>query len=295
MILNASGRCDIVAFYTPWFINRIHEGFFDVRNPFNPKLISRIMYDDVDVILFCTKNPHPIIPYLSEINKPMLFHVTLTGYKNDIEENVHNKKQVVEDIKKISDIIGVDNVVVRYDPILLSNRYDLDYHVKAFGRICELLDGYISKIIISFLDEYKNVLENKKILRYRYFLEDDYKVIGTSFSNIAHEHGITVQTCFEDRNLAEYGFDVGECLSHELAYTMTGKKYPDWKSRKGNKCNCVQMVDIGVYNSCNHMCRYCYANYDEEKVLLNMKKHNPNSSLLIGEVGKDDIIKIRKK
>ena len=291
MILMVSGRTDIVAFFTPWFMKRIHEGFFDVRNPFNPKLVSRIYYKDVDAIMFCTKNPRPIIPYLKEIHKPILFHVTLTGYKSDIEENVKDKKEIIEDIKEISKILGPSNVVVRYDPILLSKKYTVDYHIKIFERLCEQLEGSIEKIIVSFLDEYKNVEKNRDILQYRDFLEEDYQKIGESFSRIAHQHHMMVQTCFEKENLAKYGFDIGECLSHTLAYMMTGKKFPNWKARN---CSCVEMVDIGVYNTCNHRCRYCYANYDEEQIIANNKRHNKDSSLLIGELEKDDIIKIRK-
>ena len=108
MILNVSGRTDIVAFYTNWFINRIKAGFFDVRNPINPKLISRIYYDDIDLIVFCTKNPSPIIPYLNIIKKPMVFNITLTSYGNDIEINVKNKNKIIEDIKTISKIVGKD-------------------------------------------------------------------------------------------------------------------------------------------------------------------------------------------
>jgi len=295
MILNVSGRTDIIAFYTPWFINRINEGFFDVRNPFNKKMVSRIFLDDVEAFLFCTKNPGPIIPYLKEIKKPILFHVTLTGYKKDIEENVRDKSEIINNIKEISKILGKENVVVRYDPIFISDKYTVEYHIKAIEKICNLLDGYISKIIISFLDIYKNVTKNKNILGYRDITEDEYKRIGEEFSKIAHSHDILIHTCFEDRNLSEYGFDIGECLSHELAYIMTGKKYPNWTARKGKKCNCVQMVDIGVYNTCSHMCKYCYANYDEDEVLRNVKLHNPKSSLLIGELADDDIIKVRKK
>ena len=88
MILNVSGRTDVVAFYTEWFMNRYREGFVDVRNPFNEKLISRIYFEDVDAIMFCTKNPVPIVKYLKEIEKPILFHVTITPYKKEIENNV---------------------------------------------------------------------------------------------------------------------------------------------------------------------------------------------------------------
>lgn len=295
MILNVSGRTDIIAFYTPWFINRIREGFFDVRNPFNQKLVSRIKLENVDAFLFCTKNPHPIIPYLEKINKPILFHITLTGYKNDIEPNVPDKKKIISDIKTISKILGKDFVVVRYDPIFISEKYNIAYHIKAISKICEELDGYISKIIISFIDDYKNVRNNYKILNVKKFDEKTYEAIGKNFSKIAHEHNIKIHTCFEKENLVKYGFDRDECLSHEFAYIMTGKKYPNWNARKQKKCSCVQMVDIGVYNSCSHMCKYCYANYDENSVKFNIKKHNVNSSLLIGDINDDDIIKERVK
>ena len=295
MILNVSGRTDIVAFYTDWFMNRYREGYIDVRNPFNPKMVSRISFDNVDMIMFCTKNPLPIIPYLKEIKKPILFHITLTSYNKDIEPNVIDKKKVVLGIKEISSIIGIDNAVVRYDPIFLSNKYDVEYHKRAFSKMCKLLKGHINRIIVSFMDESKNVKNNRNILKYREFTENDYKEIGESFSKSANDNGMVVQTCFEDRNLVEYGFVKGECLSHELAYKMTGKSFPNWKARKEQKCNCVQMVDIGVYNSCKHFCKYCYANFDEKQVNNNMEKHNSMSSLLIGELEIDDIIKERYK
>ena len=295
MILNVSGRTDIVAFYTEWFMNRYKEGYVDVRNPFSPNMVSRINFDNVDMIMFCTKNPLPIIPYLKEINKPIIFHITLTSYNKDIEPGVIDKKKVIEGIKDISNIIGVDNVVVRYDPIFLSDKYNLEYHKKAFNRLCILLNGHVNKIIASFMDVGKNVKNNRSVLKYRDFTEDDYKEIGESFSKSAKENGMVVQTCFEDRNLVEYGFVKGECLSHELAYKLTGKSYPNWKARKEQKCNCVQMVDIGVYNSCKHFCKYCYANFDERQVKNNIKNHNPKSSLLVGELRDDDIIKERYK
>ena len=294
MILNVSGRTDIVAFYSEWFMNRYKEGYLDVRNPFNKKLVSRIYFSDVDLIMFCTKNPIPIIDKIKEINKPILFHITLTPYNKDIEPNVIDKTKIIEGIKKLSKIIGIDNIYVRYDPIIISDKYNIDYHIKAFSKLCSLLNGYVKRIIISFLDEYKNVKENRNILKYKTLTDNDYKLISRNFSKIASNNGMTVQTCFEDRNLVEYGLIKGECLSHELAYKLTGKSYKSWTARKERKCNCVQMVDIGVYNSCKHFCKYCYANYNEKEVINNYKNHNPNSSLLIGELESDDIIKVRR-
>lgn len=296
MILNVSGRTDIVAFYSKWFINRYKEGFLDVRNPFNPNLVSRINFDNVDAILFCTKNPIPILKYIKEIDKPILFHVTLTPYRKNIEPNVPPKGRIIEAIKKLSSLIGKENIVVRYDPVFINNEYDLNYHIKSFDRLCQLLEGYISKILISFIDDYKNVRKNWSVLNYKKLSEEDYKTIGKSFSKSAKAHNLTVHTCFEDRNLVEYGFTKDECLSKELAYKLTGKIYKEeWKARKERKCHCVKMVDIGVYNSCKHYCKYCYANYGENAVHKNYDMHNPLSSLLIGELKDDDIIKERLK
>lgn len=292
MILNASGRTDIVAFYTNWFMNRYHEGFVDVRNPFNYKVVSRIYFKDVDAIIFCSKNPQPILEFLPQIKKPIIFYVTLTPYKQDIEPNIPSKIEIIEAIKKLSILIGIDNIFVRYDPILVNDKYTIEYHKKVFDRMCFLLDGYVNKIIISFIDDYKNVRNNKGYLNYKKLTDEDYRKLGISFYNSATKHKMTVQTCFEEKNLKEYGFVVSECISHQLAYILTGKKYKTWSARK---CNCVQTVDIGEYNSCLHFCKYCYANFDEKKVENNNKQHDPNSTMLIGCLQPQDIIKVRKK
>lgn len=295
MILNVSGRTDVVAYYTEWFMNRYQAGFLDVRNPFNPHLISRINFKNVDAIVFCTKNPLPILPYLDKIHKPIIFHVTITPYLKDIEPGVPDKTQIIEAVKKLSSIIDKDCLAIRYDPIFISPKYTLEYHINAFNKLCQLLDGYVNKVIISFMDEYKNVLENKDILKYRFLTSQDYQIIGKSFSKSAHAHNMTVQTCFEERDLTEYGFTKGDCIPHELAYILTGKKYPDWKARQGSKCHCVQMIDVGYYNSCPAHCRYCYASYDQKQITKNYQKHNPHSSLLIGKLEENDIIKERLK
>lgn len=294
MILNVSGRTDIVAFYTKWFMNRYRQGFVDVRNPFYPKNVSRIYFSDVDAILFCTKNPIPIVKYLKEIDKPIIFHITITPYKNDIEVNVKNKIKIINAVKEISKILGKDNVCVRYDPILINNIYNLEYHKKAFNRLVTLLDGYINTVIVSFIDDYKNVQKHMSELKLIPFNTDIYREIGTYFSKVAKEHNMSVQTCFEENNLCEYGFAKGECMSKEKAFELTGKTFKPWKARKGCYCECVEMVDIGVYNSCKHLCKYCYANYDEDKIGENVLMHDDKSSLLIGGLNEDDIIKVRK-
>ena len=295
MILNVSGRTDIVAFYSKWFMKRYDEGYVDVRNPFYPKSVSRIYFEDVDAIMFCTKNPIPILKDLKRIDKPILFHVTLTPYGSDIEPNVILKKDIIKAIKELSAIVGIDRVCVRYDPIFLSNKYDIAYHKRAFEKMCRLLNGYVKRIIVSFIDDCKNVRYHKRDLCFKDFTDDDYREIGTFFSKVASFNGMSVQTCFEEHDLVQYGFIKGECFSHELAYQLTGKAYKEWKARRGGTCHCVEMVDVGSYNSCLHFCKYCYANYDEKLVQRNFKEHDDDSSLLVGHILDDDIIKVRRK
>lgn len=294
MILFVSGRTDIVAFYSEWFMNRYREGFVDVRNPFRYHFVNRIYFKDVDAILFCTKNPGPIVDKLERIDKPIMFHVTITPYLGDIEPCVKNKGQIIADVKKISQILGSDNVVVRYDPIFINDVYTVGYHIRAFSKLCEKLNGYVGTIIVSFIDDYKNVRKNADILRIKPLTENDLRELAVSFSSVAAKYDITVQTCAEERKLLEYGFSSGECMSPDLAFKLTNKKFKRWKSRNNNNCNCVEMVDIGVYNTCSHLCKYCYANFDEEKVKILKGKHDPMSTMLIGHLDNDDEIKIRK-
>ncbi|MBR1847342.1 MAG: DUF1848 domain-containing protein [Bacilli bacterium] len=294
MILFASGRTDIPAFYSRWFMNRYAEGYVDSRNPFYLRMVSRIYFSDVDAIMFCSKNPTPILDELPKIDKPIVFHVTITPYRKDIEPRLYDKREVLDAVKRLSTMLSPRYVVVRYDPIFLSDVYDVDYHLRAFRKLTQELRGYINTVIVSFIDDCKSVRRNQAILNSRPFEEEDYRRLGEGFSALASEAGMVVQTCYEQRNLFEYGFYNGECFPVSLAYELTGKKFKANMPRKGGACHCVGMADIGDYNCCPHGCKYCYANYDEKNVFENMKKHDPNSSLLIGHVSADDIIKVRK-
>lgn len=295
MILMVSGRTDIINYYNEWFINRLKSGFVDVRNPINPNLVSRIFFNDVDLIVICTKNPLPIIPYLKDIKIPILMQVTLTSYKNDIEVNVINKKLIIEGIKEIRKIIGKDNIYVRYDPILLNDRYDIDYHIKAFKKLTDLLKDNINYYIISFIDIYKNVKKHLNELKLKEIkIEDKIKIVE-NFSYFAHQNNSKIISCAEDEILLNYGLDKGECISPNEVYRLTGKIDFKVQNIRKNNCRCLSSVDIGSYNSCLNFCKYCYANFKEEDIIKNNKSHNKYSSLLIGDLKDTDIIKIRRK
>ena len=305
MVLFISGRTDILTYYSNWLIKRIRAGYVDTRNPYNPNLVSRINFSNVDIVVFCTKNPHPFIKYLDEAQKllnnvPFIFHVTMTPYNDDIEPIIGKiKKDVIEDIKYLSTRYGKDRIFVRYDPIFKSKRYTIDYHIKAFNKLVTSLNGYVGNIVISFIDLYKNVLHNKRILKLEEINDDDLNKLASEFWKIAKENNINIFTCGEKMKLLEYGFIKGACLSKSYATSLMNElgksvKFKKQSNRKNSYCECVEMVDIGAYNCCLSKCKYCYANFDEKIVNSNYLLHDEDSSLLIGHLNEDDVIKERK-
>lgn len=292
MIVSASSRTDIPAFYSEWFFNRLKAGYFDVRNPFYPKSVSRIFTEDIDAFMFCTKNPLPMIDRLNEIEKPILMDVTITPYHREVEPGVPDKKEIIEGIRRIAEILGKDRVAVRYDPIFLSERYTVEYHLRAFEALCARIEGSAEYITLSILDEYKNTRKNQKMLGYRLPEPEELKRLAQGFAQSAAKHSIKVMSCNEKNVMKEWGIADGACFSWQKAYTMTGKVFKDWKARN---CGCVEMADIGVYNTCRHYCRYCYANYDEKQIRSSCSAHDPESSLLTGHLEQGDEIRVRRK
>ncbi len=198
MIINTGMRTDIPAFYSKWLLNRIKEGFVMVRNPYYKNQVTKYSLNPevVDCLAFCTKNPHLLIPHLSELDTYKQFwFVTITPYGKDIEPNVPDKKKVISDFKKLSEHLGKNAVAIRYDPILINEKFDVDMHIRCFGKLLSELKGYTEDCTISFLD---------------------------------------------------------------------------------------------AYNTCMHLCKYCYANANQGMVRENIKKHNPDSPFLIGELEEED-------
>lgn len=297
MILFASGRTDICAYYSEWFFNRYKEGFVDTRNPFFERNILRIYFSDVDLILFCTKNPIPMLKYIEKIDKKMIFQITITPYGKDIEGGLKNsKKEIIEAVKALSKKLGKERVEIRYDPILVNKKYNFDFHVKAFSKLAKELSPFVRRFIISFIGMYKNVLNNINDLKLIPITIEDENRFITKFNEIAEEFNTYISLCNEvNENLFLSRILEEGCLSKNRALELTGKNYSKQTARKNVVCDCVKMTDIGYYNSCLNFCKYCYANFDEKAVEKNVEKHNPNSSLLIGEIDKQDTIKIKKE
>ena len=298
MIINTGCRTDIPAFYSKWLINRIREGYVLVRNPYNPNQVTRynLSPDVVDCLAFCTKNPEPMLKYLDEIDKyKQYWFVTITPYGKDIEPNVPNKEKVIESFKKLSKHIGVDAIGWRYDPIFIGNNFDVNKHIYYFEKIAKELKNYTHNCTISFLDLYEKVKRNAPEIKPPN--HEEQIQIAKAFSKIGKENNMVVHSCCEKTYLSQYGLKCNGCMSKEIVEKAIGCNLNPPNSRKNlrESCNCLMGNDIGAYNTCGHLCKYCYANANKGFVIENMKKHNDNSPFLIGGYEDGDKITIAKQ
>lgn len=255
-----------------------------MRNPYNPAQVSKYRLDPsvVDVIGFCTKNPAPMFPYMDLLKDfGQYWFVTLTPYGRDIEPHVPDKHRLIEDFRTLSDMVGIDSIGWRYDPILLSERYTKEYHLHAFRQIAESLRGYTKTAVISFIDLYPKVRKN--FPEAREVTKEDRLYLGQEIIKIAAECGMTVKPCAEGDELAAYGADCSGCMKISDYEQAIGQRLLA-PSRKGARaeCACYLSCDIGAYNTCMHLCRYCYANAEPAKVRAHHKMHDPASPFLIG-------------
>ncbi len=293
MIINTGMRTDIPAFYAKWLLNRIKDGYVYVRNPYYRNLVTKysLSPEVVDCLAFCTKNPRPLISHLSELDKYKQFwFVTITPYGKDIEMNVPNKKQIINDFKKLSEHLGKNSVAIRYDPIFINENFNVNMHIKCFEKLLSELNGYTEDCTISFLDMYEKVKRNAPNLRPPTIAEQIE--IAKAFSKIGKQNNITIHACCEREYLQDYGLDITGCMSQQIIEKAIKNKLNVLKNSKRRQCNCLMGNDIGAYNSCMHLCKYCYANANQELVKENIKRHNPNSPFLIGELEPDDKITV---
>jgi DNA repair photolyase len=298
MIISVSRRTDIPSFYSEWFFNRIKEKSVYARNPMNIHQISNIKLDPevVDCIVFWTKNPKPMLDKLKLLKDYFYyFQFTLNPYEQEIETKLPSKDEVIDVFKKLSDKIGPEKIIWRYDPILLNNKYGITYHIDNFKNLADTLKGYTEKIIFSFIDFYKKIKKNIKPVNINETTIEEKGIIAEEFSQIAKENNLSIDTCAEGIDFSKYGILHARCIDDRLIAKITGYNFIVEKDKNQRfECGCVKSIDIGDYNSCANGCIYCYANYSRNFVEKNMKKHYCLSPLLIGDVSNNDIINERK-
>ncbi len=299
MILSASRRTDVPAYYSDWFYNRIKEGFLYVRNPMNRHQISEIGLSPevVDCIVFWTKNPAPMLSGLDRLRDySYYFQFTLTGYGTDVEINVPSKKEVViPAFRTLSERIGAEKVIWRYDPILFTDQYTPAYHVKAFTQIAGALRGYTQKCVISFVDKYTKNRKNMDALKVYDMEEIQLAVFAGQLCDIARQNDMEMVSCAEQLDLASYGIRHSSCIDKKLVESIIGCQINAGKDKNQRaECGCAESIDIGVYDSCQHGCVYCYANHGLDVVTGNCRNHDPASPLLCGKIEEKDKITVRQ-
>lgn len=294
MIIQTGMRTDIPAFYSKWFLNRIKEEYVLVRNPYNPSQVTKysLSPEVVDLIAFCTKNPEPMLSHMNVL-KPygQYWFVTITPYGKDIEPNVPDKETVMEDFKRLSDIVGIDSMGWRYDPIFIDGEHSVEWHISEFEKMAKTLSGYIKSCVISFIDIYKKVERNFPAARE--VSKQNRVTLGKEFIRIAGRYGMTIRPCAEGNELEIFGADCSGCMTVNTFETALHSRL-DVPKRKNNQrngqCACLLGVDIGAYDTCGHLCKYCYANTNAALVKENMRKHDPASPFLLGGNMPGDVI-----
>lgn len=293
MILNVGSRTDIVQHYGKWLINRFREGFVYTRNPLFPNRVTRyeLSPDKIDAVLFCSKNYEPFLDGLKEIARSyrVYCHYTITAYGRDVEPNVPDLEQSMETLLKVEKIVGKNRLAWRYDPVLLTERYTVSRHFETFERMAKKLSGHIDRCIFSFVEMYIKLQKNMPELIP--LTEENKKTLATGLAAIAKENGILLQACGNNGDFRRYGIANSGCVTLDILGKANGCSFRHIKhegTRRG--CQCIESRDVGWYNTCPNLCRYCYANNTAEQVIENMRQHDPDSPILIGHINATDSV-----
>lgn len=300
MIISASRRTDIPAFYSTWLVNRLKAGFVYVRNPMNPNQVSKIPLNTemVDCIVFWTKNAAPLMAKLDMIDSMgylYYFQWTLTPYGKDIEGNLPDKAKIIDSFKALSAKIGSQRIIWRYDPIIVSRKFPVEYHIQAFAKLCHQLKGYTNKCIFSYVNLYAKIRNRTKGIISNETDTQTMLKIAEEFAAIARVNNISLETCSEQIELSQFAIGHSACINKYTIETITGYAI-DGKKVKGQRefCRCIESIDIGSYDCCLHGCVYCYATSSPKAALENSKQHDINSPLLVGRPCATDKITERK-
>ena len=283
MIISASRRTDIPAFYAPWLLHRLREGYVLTRNPFNPAQARRVGLtpEEVDCIAFWTKDPAPLLPLLDELDAlgyRYYFQFTLTPYGPELERNLRPKEEILRTFIELSGRLGPERVLWRYDPIILNDALSMDYHARKFQELCGRLQGYTRIVTISFVDVYHKL----KTPLVREITDGEIAELSAVLANTAGEHGLDIRACCEAMDLRPYGIRPASCIDRETVERLCGHAIdakPDRNQRPG--CGCLASVDIGAYNTCANGCVYCYANYSEKSVERNRGRHDTRGEMMV--------------
>lgn len=298
MIISASRRTDIPAFYSQWFMNRLREGYCLVPNPYNPRQVARISFlpECLDVIVFWSKNPFPILRHLPEVEKmghPFYFLFTLNAYPKALEPNLPSLAERISTFIKLSRRIGSRRVIWRYDPIILSNRTDAAFHKKMFEDLCGQLAGHTCRVIISVITRYRKTIRSLRALEKQGYVFDreprnhtETEGLLSEMASSAADHGLETFACAEKKDYTHLGVKPARCIDATLIRELWGIPVASGKDPgQREHCGCASSRDIGMTDTCPHGCLYCYATMNWEIAVKRYQTHDPNSVMLIKSPG----------
>jgi hypothetical protein len=293
MIISASRRTDIPAFYSEWMIHRLRAGYCTVPNPFDRNQVSRISLEPehVDAIVFWTRNPRPLMPCLDELDGMgyrYYFQYTILGYPREIDPGSPGVAAAVETLRELADRLGPRRVIWRYDPIVFTAITPPAFHAENFQRLAESFRGHTRRVVISIVDIYRKIGARLKELEgtaaeVRPCDVEKLAPLMLNLANLSRQNEMEIVSCAEEIDLRPFGILPGKCvdnrvLAEAFGIQVTGTKDP--AQRKA--CGCVASRDIGMYESCLFGCRYCYATKSFDRARANFESHDPQSPSLLG-------------
>lgn len=284
MIISASKRTDIPAFFSEWFIQCLKNQKLGVRNPYNQQVFERqVTPDNTDCIVLWTKNALPMLDKLNELDAmgyAYYFQYTLNAYDSDIEPNLPKLENKLDTFKKLANKIDKNKVIWRYDPIIFTDKYTPDWHINAFAKLCQELAGYTNKCVISFVDKYGKIESKLRTLCQFDLPDDKLKAFAKALKQIADKYAMQIATCAEAIDLSDIGITKNACIDAQLIRQITGKSIYATKDAARPECLCSKAFDVGKYDTCSHACVYCYANNTKTKVKDNLAKYKKDSCIL---------------
>lgn len=289
-VVSVSRRTDVPAFYGEWFMRRLEEGFALWENPFGRQLHRvSLKREHVRAFAFWSKNFRPFLPNLRDIKAagfPCFFNYTITGLPRAYEPGVVDAGDAVDSLRALSAAFSPDQVNWRYDPIVLSDAMDSEYHVARFATLAAQLQGCANRCIVSFVCMYGKVKRNfarfeaEHGVRFRDPSLAERRDLAGRLAAIAAGHGMTFHVCCGD---AVVGGAVRKaCCVDGDVLSRIGHDGP-WRGRTRptrKECGCTESTDIGAYDCCPHGCVYCYANVNKAKADAVFRDHDPRSELL---------------
>lgn len=287
MIISASRRTDIPSLHTKWFLNRLKEEYVITQNPISKNNFYKIPLNKniVDIIVFWSKNPN--IDFLKEVRDlgyEFYLHFTITPYNKNIEKNIPDKNLLIKNFQIISKLFGKEKIIWRYDPIILNDDFDANYHINNFKNFADSLNGYTDECIFSFVQIYSKIKNNIKNINY-----NDKIILIENIKEISEKNNIKLKSCSQDFD--NITIEKSACIDKERIQKILGYSIKEKKDKSQRKlCNCIESIDIGIYNTCTNGCIYCYANsknilkdYDANNEILSDKNLIDNENINITE------------